>query len=124
MLTSEFVVTDSGRLTTYMGTAPGVGKTFAMLAEGRHRAGAGGHVVVGWLEPHDRPDTEAQLGDLPMITPDHLIYRGHDVFEIDVAGVLAAEPDLVIVDELAHSLPDGSRKRWMDVAEILAAGVD
>jgi two-component system sensor histidine kinase KdpD len=121
---SEIAVTDPGRLTTYLGTAPGVGKTFAMLAEGRRRADAGDHVVVGWLEIHDRPDTEAQLGDLPMIAPGRLIYRGHEFFDFDVAGALAVEPDVVIVDELAHSLPDGSRKRWMDAAETLAAGVD
>jgi two-component system, OmpR family, sensor histidine kinase KdpD len=124
MLTSEITVTDPGRLTTYLGTAPGVGKTFAMLAEGQRRAQAGDNVVVGWLELHGRPDTEAQLGDLPMIAPDHLTYRGLDVLDIDVAGVLAAEPDVVIVDELAHSLPDGSWKRWMDVARILEAGED
>jgi two-component system sensor histidine kinase KdpD len=124
MLTSEIAVTDLGRLTTYLGTAPGVGKTFAMLAEGRRRARAGEHVVVGWLELHDRPDTEAQLGDLPMMAPGRLTYRGHEFFDIDVASVLAAEPDGVIVDELAHSLPDGSRKRWMDAAQILEAGVN
>ena len=95
-----------------------------MLAEGQRRARAGEHVVVGWLEPHDRPDTEAQAGDLPMIAPGRVTYRGHEFFDIDVAGVLAAEPDVVIVDELAHSLPDGSRKRWMDAADTLAAGVD
>jgi two-component system sensor histidine kinase KdpD len=122
--TSEIAVTDPGRLTTFLGTAPGVGKTFAMLAEGRRRAGAGEHVVVGWLEFHNRPDTEAQLGDLPMIAPGHLTYRGHEFLDVDLAGVLAAEPDVVIVDELAHSLPDGSRKRWMDVGEALAADVD
>ena len=60
-------MTESGRLTTYLGTAPGVGKTFAMLAEGRRRAAAGAQVVVGWMDHHDRPDTKAQLGDLTVI---------------------------------------------------------
>jgi two-component system sensor histidine kinase KdpD len=117
-------VGDSGRLTTFLGTAPGVGKTYAMLTEGQHRAHAGEHVVVGWIEHHDRPETRAQLGDLEVIRPGRVTYRGHEFAELDLPGVLAAKPDLVIVDELAHSLPDGSRQRWMDVADLLATGAD
>jgi two-component system sensor histidine kinase KdpD len=114
----------SGRLTTYLGTAPGVGKTFAMLREGQRRAQAGERVVVAWVERHDRPGTAAQLGDLAVVDPGSVTYRGHDFVEPDIAAVLAAEPDLVIFDELAHSLPDGTRKRWMDVADLLANGTD
>jgi len=110
----------SGQLTTFLGTAPGVGKTYAMLAEGRRRATAGEHVVVGWIERHDRPETMAQLGDLEVISPVQVNYRGHDFAELDVDAVLATRPDLVIVDELAHSIPDGSRKRCADVAALLA----
>ena len=117
-------MTDSGRLTTYLGTAPGVGKTFAMLAEGRRRAAAGEQVVVGWMDDHDRAGTQAQLGELTVVAPRTMTYRDHDFFDLDVPGVLAAEPDVVIVDELAHSYPDGSRQRWTDVADLLAAGVD
>jgi two-component system sensor histidine kinase KdpD len=117
-------VNDPGRLTTFLGTAPGVGKTFAMLAEGRSRAGAGARVVVAWVEHHERPDTRAELGDLTVMAPARTTYRGHDFFDVDVPGALAAHPDVVIVDELAHSLPDGSRQRWMDVADLLAAGID
>ena len=120
----ESLVAGSGRLMTFLGTAPGVGKTYAMLMEGRRRADAGGRVVVGWVEPHDRPETQAQLGDLEVIGPSPVTYRGHDFAELDLEGVLAVEPDVVIVDELAHSLPDGSRKRWEDVADLLVAGVD
>jgi two-component system sensor histidine kinase KdpD len=120
----EVVVTDAGRLTTYLGTAPGVGKTMAMLAEGRRRADAGEHVVVGWVDDHDRADTRAQLGDLEVIDPGLYSYHGHDFLDIDLRGVLATKPDVVIVDELAHSLPDGNRKRWMDAADLLAAGID
>ena len=117
-------MTDSGRLTTYLGTAPGVGKTFAMLAEGRRRAAAGEQVVVGWMDDHDRAGTQAQLGELTVVAPRTMTYRDHDFFDLDVPGVLAADPDVVIVDELAHSYPDGSRQRWTDVADLLAAGVD
>ena len=109
---------------TFLGTAPGVGKTYAMLTEGRRRADAREHVVVGWIEPHDRPETQAQLSDLEMIEPGQVTYRGHDFAELDVQRVLAVQPDVAIVDELAHSLPDGGRKRWMDVTDLLAAGVD
>lgn len=114
----------SGQLTTYLGTAPGVGKTYAMLNEGRRRAAAGDHVVVGWVEHHDRPETVAQLEGLEMIGPGHVDYRGHDFEEMDLPAVLGAAADLVIVDELAHSLPDGSRKRWDDVADVLSSGAD
>ncbi len=124
MLTSETMVPDSGRLTTYLGSAPGVGKTFAMLQEGQRRAEAGERVVVAWMELHDRPDTGAQLGDLVVIGPSRHDYRGHDFFEPDLPGVLAARPDVVILDELAHSHPDRQRQRWMDAADILVAGPD
>ncbi len=114
----------SGQLTTYLGTAPGVGKTYAMLNEGRRRAAGGDHVIVGWVEHHDRPETIAQLEGLEMISPGHVDYRGHDFEEMDLPAVLDAGADLVIVDELAHSLPDGSRKRWLDVADVLSSGTD
>jgi len=117
-------VAGSGQLTTFLGTAPGVGKTYAMLTEGRRRAEAGERVVVGWVEHHDRPDTVAQLGDLEVIPPGRVNYRGHDFEEMDLPAVTASGADLVIVDELAHSLPDGSRKRWADVGDLLAGGTD
>jgi two-component system, OmpR family, sensor histidine kinase KdpD len=117
-------VAGPGQLTTYLGTAPGVGKTYAMLTEGQRRAAAGEHVVVGWVEHHDRPETIRQVGQLNVIGPGQVEYRGHAFAEMDVAAVLAAGADVVIVDELAHSLPDGSRARWADVADILASGAD
>jgi two-component system sensor histidine kinase KdpD len=113
-----------GRLTTFLGIAPGAGKTYAMLVEARRRAAAGRRVIVAWLEPHQRPDTIAQLGDLEVIAPALVEYRGHRFDELDVASVLAARPDAVVVDELAHGLPDGSRKRWMDVAQLIDSGLD
>jgi two-component system, OmpR family, sensor histidine kinase KdpD len=118
-------VASSGRLTTYLGTAPGVGKTYAMLSEAQNRAAAGERVVVGWLERQEqRPDTVSQVGDLEWLSPALVSYRGHDFPDLDVPAVLAANPEVVVIDELAHSLPDGRRKRWMDVADLLGEGID
>lgn len=116
--------TPTGHLRTYLGSAPGVGKTYSMLAEGQRRAAAGEHVVVGWVERHGRSETRAQLGDLEVIAPRQATYRGIAFPELDVDAVLASEPDLVLVDELAHRVPDTGRERWEDVAELLAAGLD
>jgi two-component system sensor histidine kinase KdpD len=118
------IMTRPGTLRTYLGTAPGVGKTYAMLTDGRRRAEAGDRVVVGWVERHGRPETRAQLGDLEVMPPRMLPYRGSAFAELDVPGVLATAPDLVLVDELAHRLPDGKRQRWEDVADIVANGID
>ena len=117
-------VTPPGYLRTYLGSAPGVGKTYAMLAEGQRRAAAGERVVVGWVERHGRSETRAQLGELEVIPPRQATYRGITFPELDVDGVLASEPDLVLVDELAHRVPDTGRERWEDVADLLAAGLD
>jgi two-component system sensor histidine kinase KdpD len=95
-----------------------------MLSEARRRAALGGRVVIGWLEPHERPDTVAQVSDLEMIATMDVPYRGRNFPDLDTQAVLAAGPDVVVVDELAHSWPDRSRSRWMDVADLLAAGVD
>jgi two-component system sensor histidine kinase KdpD len=101
-----------------------VGKTFAMLTEAQRRADAGQRVVVAWLEQNQRPGTAAQLGDLELLRPAMVNYRGREFPDLDVQGVLTANPEVVVVDELAHSLPDGSRKRWMDVADLMAEAVD
>jgi two-component system sensor histidine kinase KdpD len=113
-----------GRLHTYLGSAPGVGKTFSMLAEGRRRADGGERVVIGWIERHGRSETRAQRGDLEVIPPRQAPYRGSVFSDLDVAGVLASGAEVVLVDELAHSVPDTGRGRWEDVADILAAGID
>jgi two-component system, OmpR family, sensor histidine kinase KdpD len=117
-------VTTPGHLRTYLGSAPGVGKTYSMLADGQRRAAGGDHVVVGWVERHGRRETRAQLGELEVIAPREATYRGIAFPELDVEAVLASEPDLVLVDELAHHVPDTGRQRWEDVAELLAAGID
>ena len=112
-----------GRLRTYLGTAPGVGKTYTMLNDGWRRSQNRERVVVGWIERHGRADTRAQLRDLELIPPRSLEYRGSSFLELDIDAVIAAQPDVVIVDELAHTYADGTRKRWEDIEELLTAGV-
>jgi two-component system sensor histidine kinase KdpD len=109
---------------TYLGTAPGVGKTYAMLSEGRRRADGGAHVVVGWVEHHGRSGTRTQLGDLELVAPKSVSYRGRTFADLDSEAVLATGADLVLVDELAHTSPDGSRTRSEEVAAIRTAGLD
>ena len=117
-------MTVPGALRTYLGTAPGVGKTYAMLSEGRRRGERGDRVVVGWVEQHGRSETRAQLGDLLIVAPATLTYHGSTFPDLDVNAIIATGADLVLVDELAHTTPDGSRRRWEDVADIRAAGLD
>jgi two-component system sensor histidine kinase KdpD len=115
-----------GTLRIYLGAAPGVGKTYAMLNEGRRRGGRGTDVVVAYVETHGRPNTAAQLGDLEIV-PRHVVtYRGSTFEEMDIDAVIARNPAVALVDELAHTNVPGSRneKRWQDVEEILAAGID
>jgi two-component system sensor histidine kinase KdpD len=115
-----------GTLRIYLGAAPGVGKTYAMLNEGTRRVSRGTDVVVGYVETHGRANTAAQLGDLEIV-PRHVItYRGSTFEEMDVDAVIARAPTVALVDELAHTNVPGSRneKRWQDVEEILAAGID
>jgi len=114
---------EPGRLHTYLGMAPGVGKTYSMLAEAWRRLQAGDRVVVGWIERHGRTDTRRQLGDLDVIPPALVAHRGATFEDMDVAAVIASRADVVVVDELAHTRPDGRRRRWEDVGEILDAGL-
>jgi two-component system sensor histidine kinase KdpD len=115
-----------GGLRVYLGAAPGVGKTFAMLNEGRRRHDRGTDVVVGFVETHGRSMTMEQLGDLEIVPREKIAYRGSEFEEMDVDAVLARHPRLALVDELAHTNVPGSRneKRWQDVEELLAAGID
>jgi two-component system sensor histidine kinase KdpD len=113
----------TGRLVTYLGTAPGVGKTYQMLTEGARRAQAGENVVVGWVERHGRAATRERALQLDIVPPRTVAYRGSVFEEFDVASVLERHPDVVLVDELAHTNVDG-RKRYEDVAELLDAGID
>jgi two-component system sensor histidine kinase KdpD len=115
-----------GNLRIYLGAAPGVGKTYAMLNEGHRADDRGTDVVVGYVETHGRANTAAQIGDLEVVPRKRIQYRGASFEEMDVDGILARQPERVLVDELAHTNVPGSRnaKRWQDVDEILAAGID
>ncbi len=115
-----------GRLRVYLGAAPGVGKTFAMLNEGWRGKQRGKDVVVGYVETHGRANTEAQIRDLEVAPRKKISYRGKDFEEMDVDAILARKPQLAMVDEIAHTNVPGSRneKRWQDVDELLNAGID
>ena len=118
-------MTSRGQLRVYLGSAPGVGKTFAMLEEGRRRRERGTDVVVGLVETHGRRHTADMIGDLEVVPRRTMTYRGSEFTELDVDAVLARRPEVVLVDELAHTNVPGSRneKRWQDVEEILKAGI-
>ncbi|WP_033318831.1 sensor histidine kinase [Streptomyces yerevanensis] len=115
-----------GRLRIYLGAAPGVGKTYAMLSEAHRRVERGTDCVVAFVEHHARPRTEVMLHGLEEIPRTELAYRGGVFTEMDVDAVLARRPRVALVDELAHTNVPGSRngKRWQDVEELLAAGID
>ena len=115
-----------GMLRIYLGAAPGVGKTFDMLNEGRRRAERGTDVVIGIVETHGRAKTAEQMGDLEVVPRRQVEYRGTTLEEMDLDAVLARAPKVALVDELAHTNAPGSRntKRWQDIEELLAAGID
>jgi two-component system sensor histidine kinase KdpD len=114
-----------GTLRIYLGAAPGVGKTFAMLDEAHRRKARGTDVVVAFLETHGRAKTLAKVGDLEVIARRTVIYRGSRFEEMDLDAVLARNPEVACVDELPHTNIPGSRheKRWQDIAELLDAGI-
>jgi two-component system, OmpR family, sensor histidine kinase KdpD len=115
-----------GKLRVYLGAAPGVGKTYAMLGEGHRRAERGTDVVVGFVETHGRQHTAELLTGLEVVPRRNIGYRGTAFTEMDVDAVLARRPKVALVDELAHTNVPGSRnaKRWQDIEELLAAGID
>ncbi|MFD7438514.1 DUF4118 domain-containing protein [Streptomyces sp. NPDC059861] len=115
-----------GKLRIYLGAAPGVGKTYAMLSEGHRRVERGTDCVVAFVEHHNRPRTEVMLHGLEQVARRELEYRGGVFSEMDVDAVLARRPQVALVDELAHTNIPASRnaKRWQDVEELLAAGID
>ncbi|MFC0598988.1 DUF4118 domain-containing protein [Streptomyces palmae] len=115
-----------GKLRIYLGAAPGVGKTYAMLSEGHRRRERGTDLVIGFVEHHGRPRTEVMLHGLEEVPRREVAYRGTTFTEMDLDAVLRRRPAVVLVDELAHTNVPGSRhtKRWQDIEEILQAGID
>lgn len=115
-----------GRLKVFLGAAPGVGKTYAMLQAAQRQRQSGRDVTIGVVETHGRAETEAMCVGLPEHPMTRSEYRGVRLVEMDLDGLLEARPRLVLVDELAHSNAPGSRhsKRWQDVLELLEAGLD
>ncbi len=115
-----------GSLRIYLGAAPGVGKTFAMLNEAHRRRERGTDIVVGLVETHGRERTAEQVGDLEVLPRKRITHQGKDFEEMDVDAIVARRPEVALVDELAHTNIPGSRneKRWQDVDELLDAGID
>ncbi|MFC7245500.1 DUF4118 domain-containing protein [Catellatospora aurea] len=114
-----------GQLRIYLGAAPGVGKTYAMLEEAQRRRDRGTDVVVGFVETHGRKHTLEMIGDLELVDRRTIEYRGATFTEMDVDAILARSPEVVLVDELAHTNVPGCRnaKRWQDINELLDAGI-
>jgi two-component system sensor histidine kinase KdpD len=115
-----------GRLRIYLGAAPGVGKTYAMLGEGQRRLARGTDVVVGFVETHGRPHTAEMLAGLEVVPRRTITHRGAAFEEMDLDAVLSRHPQVVLIDELAHTNVPGSRntKRWQDIQDVLSAGID
>ena len=114
-----------GKLKIYIGMSPGVGKTYRMLQEAHALLRNGVDVCVGYVETHKRAETEALVAGLPIIPRKNIFYRGKSLEEMDVQAVINRYPEIVIVDELAHTNAEGSKnaKRWQDVYDILEAGI-
>ncbi|HLX03545.1 MAG TPA: two-component system sensor histidine kinase KdbD, partial [Trinickia sp.] len=115
-----------GKLKIFFGASAGVGKTYAMLQAARRHKDEGIDVVVGIVETHKRQETEALVQGLDVLPLQQIEYRGRALGEFDLDAALARKPQLILVDELAHSNVQGARhlKRWQDVHELLAAGID
>ena len=115
-----------GKLKIFLGAAPGVGKTFEMLTQARQRRRDGVDVVIGVVETHGRVDTDALTKGFEVVPKKRSLYKGRVIFEMDLDAILQRKPRLVLVDELAHTNAEGSRhpKRYLDVEELLAAGMD
>ena len=115
-----------GKFKIYVGMSAGVGKTYRMLQEAQALLHNGVDVKIGYIETHNRKETHALLEGLPVIPRRKLFYKGKELEEFDVQAVINLHPEIVIVDELAHSNIEGSKngKRWQDVVEILDAGIN
>ena len=115
-----------GKLKIYLGYAPGVGKTYSMLVEGNRLLATGKKIAIGYLEDHNRPETRSQVKNLPVLPRKKIEYMDRTFDEVDVEAVINYDPDIVLIDELAHTNIHGSKneKRYQDVMEILDKGID
>jgi two-component system sensor histidine kinase KdpD len=115
-----------GMLKIFLGYAPGVGKTYSMLNEANRRLKRGQDIVIGYVENHGREETDKQIGDIQVLPRKKIIYNGVDIEELDVEAVLSRHPQIVLIDELAHTNVPGSKnkKRYEDVLEILGQGIN
>ena len=115
-----------GKFKIYIGMSAGVGKTFRMLQEAHSLLRNGVEVIIGYIETHGRAETEALLQGLPVLPRRKLFYKGKELDELDVQGVINLHPEVVVIDELAHTNIEGSKneKRWQDVMDILDAGIN
>ena len=126
-LLAKYQQTNRGKLTLFLGAAAGVGKTYAMLKALPELISDGIDVVIGYIEPHQRAETAALIfPEMEIVPPRVIEYRGHRLHEVDIDAILARKPQLVVIDELAHSNVPTSRnlKRYQDVLELLAEGID
>lgn len=126
-MSEDQVVEAAGHFRVYLGAAAGVGKTYAMLSEGHRRKERGADVVVGFVETHGRQHTKDMIGDLEVVPRKAVEYRGSVLEEMDLDAILRRHPKVALIDELAHTNVPGSgphEKRWQDVMDILAAGID
>jgi two-component system, OmpR family, sensor histidine kinase KdpD len=123
---NERMAPDGGHHKVFLGMAAGVGKTYRMLQEGQAEAEAGRDVVIGYLEPHNRPETSAQAEGLEVVPRRRLTYRDTQLEEMDLRAVIRRAPELCLVDEIAHTNAADveHEKRYEDVGEIVAAGID
>src|SRR5678815_776893 len=123
----KLIRTDNrGKLKIYIGMSAGVGKTYRMLQEAHRRFANGENIKIGYIETHARIETEALMEGLPVIPRREVFYKGKKLEELDVQAILLLHPDVVIIDELAHTNISGkkNKKRWQDVLDVLEAGID
>ena len=115
-----------GKFKIYIGMSAGVGKTYRMLQEAHVLLSKGVNLKIGYIETHNREETHALLGGLPQIPRRRIFYKGKELEEMDVQAIINLHPEIVIVDELAHTNIEGSKneKRWQDVVDILDAGIN
>ena len=126
MMLSKLSANKKGKLKIYIGMSAGVGKTYRMLLDAHNMMRNGVNIKIGFIESHGRKETEALIEGLPVIPRRDLFYKGKKLEELDVQAILLLHPEVVVIDELAHTNIPGSKneKRWQDVLDVLDAGID